>query len=340
MFTRLVLSILLGCAPVVYAGSGQFNYKGILKDSTGTPVADSCYLLRCAFYDSPIDGNLFWQSSGYVPIFTINGEYECMLGVPNPVPDSLSQFNNLWLSTAVEEKKEMLPRVAIQYSDLVPVNNPCAEGWADGLKIIKTEQVSSLDPGYSSSEDDRSAGIPRSNTNQNKARIRWSVARVGWDLGGSFGVGSRSSYNVSQGLSLSLEIDGSDNPGFGLFGLGAELVTPRSYEYTDHSFGYVSFYVAGKINPLSFKGKSDFLLICGKGGYGLIYGDDYFIKLNSTKGGLYYGAGLGLVVDEVIIIEAMYTVNQQGLGLGGGDKADTKYSRINVSLGMVFRWMK
>ena len=326
----LFLAILSFTAIMQAVEGGQINYRGTLINSAGRPVPDSSYQVKFAIYDDQLGGNNLWQSSGYTTVATSGGNFECLLGSTNPLPDSLAKFTDLWLGISFQDGEEIKPRTTISYNEL-PASLPAEDNYS--------EPVLSLDPNYISSEKDQSARIPAPDTTENKPKLRWFVAKAGWDLGGNYQAGPHYTYNVSQGLTMALEVDGSDNPGIGLFGLGVEFEAPRSHESTDGSFGYVSFYATGKFKPFHFSSESDFLIISGKGGCGLVYGNEQFRGSNSTEAGLYYAAGAGLVLEDAVIIEVMYTVNQQGFSLGGDD-ADTKYSRINISLGMNFRQKK
>jgi len=329
MTIRVLFSIILSLiaiAPAVEAS--QINYDGILIDSKGQPVPDSSYQVRFAIYDGQIGGDFLWQSSGYAIVETSGGKFEYLLGSTNPLSDSLVQFANLWLAISLKDSGETIPRVAFPYIDLHARQT---------LADIGPNKVESLDPGYISSSEERPTRVPLPDTSVNKPKLRWFVAKAGWDFSGSYGIGSTNSNDVSQGFSLALEMDGSDNPGIGLFGLGAELEAPRSHAHSDNTFGFLSFYAAGKIKLFQFSSESDFMVISAKGGVGLIYGDEYDKKTSSTRAGLYYGAGAGFVLEQALIIEVMYTVNQQGFSFGGGDKSDIQYSRINVALGLILR---
>ena len=102
----LMLGLLLSAVLVQGDVPHLISYQGILKDSTGTPVADDVYYVKFSIYDDSADGSLLWQSGGFVPIQTNNGLFNYVLGSNNLIPDSIAQFSNLWLAMNIEEEPE------------------------------------------------------------------------------------------------------------------------------------------------------------------------------------------------------------------------------------------
>jgi hypothetical protein len=107
------------------------SYQGILKDSTGAPVDDDVYAIKFAIYSDSISGPALWETSGFVPIQTRDGLFDHVMGTTNPIPDSIAEFENLWVGVTVNLEPEMAPRTrltsvpfafAAQYADTATVS--------------------------------------------------------------------------------------------------------------------------------------------------------------------------------------------------------------------------
>lgn len=102
---------------LVNSSGGQIpplmNYQGRLLDSTGVPVSDGVYSLHFAIYDAPINGTQLWSSIGATPIAIQNGLFSAIIGGTHPLPDSLVNYNQLWLGVTVDLDTELQPRTPL-----------------------------------------------------------------------------------------------------------------------------------------------------------------------------------------------------------------------------------
>jgi len=100
----------------VSAGVPQIiNYQGKLTDEIGDPVEDNVYSMKYTIYDAPTAGNALWStySGGFTPIQTEKGLFSHLLGSTNPLPDSLVNYDSLWLGITVAPDAELTPRTPI-----------------------------------------------------------------------------------------------------------------------------------------------------------------------------------------------------------------------------------
>jgi len=93
----------------------QVSYQGLLTDPVGNPVSDGVYSVKFSIYDVGTGGNELWStfSGGFSPIQTRNGLFTHSLGSTNPLPDSLSEFDSLWLSITILPDSELQPRTLL-----------------------------------------------------------------------------------------------------------------------------------------------------------------------------------------------------------------------------------
>ena len=95
------------------------NYQGKLTDSLNQTVSDSAYSMTFSLYDVNMGGTALW-SEGPVTVPVENGLFTYILGVHNPLPDSLIIDNaELYLGVKVDPNPEMFPRsplISVPYS--------------------------------------------------------------------------------------------------------------------------------------------------------------------------------------------------------------------------------
>jgi hypothetical protein len=88
------------------------SYQGRLTDTDGTPVSDGPYGLLFRIYDAMTDGDELWTSNTqYIDVK--DGLFSYNLGSNAPLPDSLIQYDSLWLGIKVESNPEMSPRTRL-----------------------------------------------------------------------------------------------------------------------------------------------------------------------------------------------------------------------------------
>ncbi len=71
---------------------GLISYQGILKDSESQPVDDDFYAVQFRIYDAETEGSIMWESEGFIPIQIADGLFQRVLGSTNPIPASLSRY--------------------------------------------------------------------------------------------------------------------------------------------------------------------------------------------------------------------------------------------------------
>ncbi len=123
---RSFLSISLGIC-FLLAGSvlggvpKQLNYQGILVDSGGTPLADTTLNVDFIIYDNATGGSPVWSEIWSVTTDD-QGRFSVILGLTNPIEDSVFKETERYLSVKVAPNGEFLPRtklVSVGYSNRV-----------------------------------------------------------------------------------------------------------------------------------------------------------------------------------------------------------------------------
>jgi hypothetical protein len=89
------------------------SHQGLLIDSTGAPVPDNVYSLLLKIYDHESNGNILWSSDGYAPVQTNAGYFSHLLGTTRPLPDSLVDYDSLWIGITIGFDPELAPRTPI-----------------------------------------------------------------------------------------------------------------------------------------------------------------------------------------------------------------------------------
>ncbi len=118
LFISVLLLVII--LPVfAMAGIPQLmNFQGILKDSNGDPVVDDIYYIRFRIYDYSESGNVLWESDNggevYVPVQVTDGLYNYLLGSHNSLPDSIADYDSLWLGAKIGPgEPEMTPLIEL-----------------------------------------------------------------------------------------------------------------------------------------------------------------------------------------------------------------------------------
>jgi hypothetical protein len=127
--------ILVQCAIVSAGVPKQFSFQGILKDTTDNPIEDDIYAIKFTIYDDSVSGSALWETAGFVPIQTYKGLFQHVLGSTNPIPDSIAEFDNLWVGIKVNLEPEMMPRTR-----LASVPFSLSAQYADTASFSRTAQ--------------------------------------------------------------------------------------------------------------------------------------------------------------------------------------------------------
>lgn len=160
------------------------------------------------------------------------------------------------------------------------------------------------------------------------------VVKIGVDMLGKHeisGLGLEGSEDVKMGFSLSGEYTFSISKNFGI-GAGITLQVPRSQKDFKGDFSFVPIY--GLVKTRSATGDISPYLI-GQLGYNLFQGDSTYTGTAVLSGGMYYGIGGGLILEDGFQGELLYSVNEGSAELLGYD-FKVKYSKITFSIGYSF----
>ncbi len=104
----LWLALMLTAADL-HAIPRMINYQGTLLED-GTPV-DGTKSVRFRIYDSSEGGIYLWEEVQNVTFH--NGAFSVLLGSTEPIPKSVFNGSRRWLSVAIEDSPEILPRAEI-----------------------------------------------------------------------------------------------------------------------------------------------------------------------------------------------------------------------------------
>ncbi len=140
--------------------------------------------------------------------------------------------------------------------------------------------------------------------------------------------------DVDNGFSIALEmLMLTENSNFS-FGFGCEYQIPRSLQIINYDINFIPFYFLLNMNLQSSKTHNSFVpFISGKIGYNLFLPDDDYLDVEDVSGGIYYGGGFGIMLNEVFFIEGVYSVNN-----GKYDflleNINIKYSKFTIYFGI------
>jgi hypothetical protein len=85
----------------------QMSYQGYLTDSIGNPITNTIFPMLFRICDDSTGTNTLWQTDGIVLIDVNEGYFTHLLGSSIPLPDSISNFTDLWLGITAGEDSEM-----------------------------------------------------------------------------------------------------------------------------------------------------------------------------------------------------------------------------------------
>jgi hypothetical protein len=159
--------------------------------------------------------------------------------------------------------------------------------------------------------------------------------KLGLDVSGnhefSYG-GDSENFDVETGLSFAGEFYAALNRNVDL-GAGIILQMPRSLEDYTGTFNFIPLYGVLRLK-LDNQGATPYFI--GQLGYNLFFGDSDYKGSADLEGGLYYGIGGGVIINQNILIELLYSVNRGTYGGLNGVDFDVDYSYIAINFGINF----
>lgn len=107
----MVLALLVVSATAVFAAPVQFNYQGVLTDSTGNLVTSNNVDFRVSIYDASVGGTMLHQEifagqdlSGVPP--GSNGVFNLAIGSITPLDPAILQLPDLYLQLEVDDQND------------------------------------------------------------------------------------------------------------------------------------------------------------------------------------------------------------------------------------------
>lgn len=91
----------------------QMSYQGRMEDPDGNAVPDNVYSIKFRIYDAETAGSELWSSDGFVPIAVEGGLFSHILGSTEPLPDTLTKYDSLWLGITIGLDAELSPRTRL-----------------------------------------------------------------------------------------------------------------------------------------------------------------------------------------------------------------------------------
>lgn len=163
--------------------------------------------------------------------------------------------------------------------------------------------------------------------------------KLGFDLPGDHKVsvlGESGTEDVETGFSITGEFFGAINNYFDLGG-GLTWQFPRSQDEYEGDFYFIPIYGMMRVRSDSKTAAPYFI---GQIGYNLLFEGDSNYKGSGVyeadlEGGLYYGLGGGVIINEHFLIEMLYSVNN-GTGDFSGIEFDVEYSKFSILVGYNF----
>lgn len=157
---------------------------------------------------------------------------------------------------------------------------------------------------------------------------RHKVLRKGLEgLGGS--------KNVETGISLSIEYGseyGSINDTSIKLGIGTTYQIPRSLKNFEGDFNFIPIYSLIKICSVTNEPTT---YLIGQLGYNVLYeGESDYKGELSLRGGIYYGIGVGLILNHNFQIEALYSINK-----GEGDYSGGTVEHYDSDYGWIYSYV-
>jgi hypothetical protein len=160
------------------------------------------------------------------------------------------------------------------------------------------------------------------------------LLKLGLDAPGTHkieGGGLDDSFDVDGGGFIAGELYATINPRVEL-GAGAELQFPRAMEDFTGDFGFIPIYLVARLFPLV---GSVSPYVTGRIGANLFYGDDDYKGSATLEPGGHLGLGAGLLIQQRLQVEALYSVNT-GIYELAGTSLDITYSKLGISIGYLF----
>jgi len=115
-------------------------------------------------------------------------------------------------------------------------------------------------------------------------------------------------------------------------GVGVDGCNPRNAKFDKGEFYTIPMYLSIKLRSQPTQ-PYKYGYVVGHVGYNLFNPDDTLQKSVDMEGGLYYGCGIGIVVNH-IVLELLYSINNGKAGKE--EKVDFKYSKYTASVGYAF----
>ncbi len=117
----------------------SFNFQARLTDSTGAIVPDGTYAFTFRAYSLPFGGSQLWYESQVV--YVSNGLLSCRVGATIPIPESVLELPEIYLSIQIDSDPEMTPRrqiVTVPYASKVRTVDGALGGNISGSVAIGT----------------------------------------------------------------------------------------------------------------------------------------------------------------------------------------------------------
>jgi hypothetical protein len=236
------------------------NYQGMLSDASGTASSGS-YSIEFKIYDSATSGSVLWAETQTVTV--VEGLFDVLLGSATPIPYSVFDGSNKYLSLKIGGDSEMTPRkrlVSVGYS--LRAYNADKVGGKDASAFV--QNVDGVPPNNSGNVD-LVAGdnvIITPDTTNNKITISATPGGGGnnWSLFGNSGTTSGTNFlgttdnqplefRVNNSRALRLEIPDPLNPGLKniICGSNANYVSPGVYGATISGGGAISIAESNRV---------------------------------------------------------------------------------------------
>jgi len=120
-----IVRVLVGFVTLIFtlAIPRILNYQGKLTDSAGVAI-EGTYTITFSLYSSEIGGSPLWSETQSVVVS--NGIFSTILGIVNPIPDSIDFTSQYWLEITVNDEiltpRERLTSVPYAFSSFQSVN--------------------------------------------------------------------------------------------------------------------------------------------------------------------------------------------------------------------------
>lgn len=145
--TIALLIVLLGQVGALTAGP-FLPYEGRLTDATGTPVPDGNYDIRFRLYTSPdqdageicvdhLPNSCWWEENQ--PVQTEGGFFTAQLGLVEPFPQGMFNYDDLWLGVRVSAKKCDTSGTPCEIDEECGTGEACI--WVDDSEMTPRQQL-------------------------------------------------------------------------------------------------------------------------------------------------------------------------------------------------------